>query len=171
MIKKNLKGKTGRFFSCSRGWGRFIEEWPLALTKGLQWNKVIRALWGETMAVHAQWEQHSWLLLLLLSSWLFVLHECPEAPAEKGCHCTKHCINIVRGSFAMNNLCLIELGNVKTKRRNSSLEGWDWVLNDWLCFAVPLASLRTRPVFQDEVKLTGNFRLWGLSLWFGSLLP
>lgn len=107
---------------------------------------------GRTLAVDARWEQYSWLLLLLLSSWLFVLHECPEAPAEKECHCTKHCINIVRGSFAMNNLCLTELRNVKTKRRNSGPEGWDWVLNAWLCFPVPLASLRTRLVISRWSK-------------------
>lgn len=96
---------------------------------------------GQTLAVDAQWEQHGWLLLLLLSSWLFVLHECPEAPVEKGCHCTEHCINIVSGSFDMNNLYLMELRNVKTKRRNSGPEGWDRVLSAWLYFPLLLHSL------------------------------
>lgn len=87
-------------------------------------------------------------------------------PQLKGCHCTKRCINIVRSSFAMNNLCLMVLGNVKTKRRNSGPEG-----RDWDCLVVfPSASLRTRLVFQGEVKHTGNFRLWDMTLSFASLL-
>lgn len=99
---------------------------------------------------------------------LSVLHKCPEAPAEKGCHCTKHCINIVRSSFAMNNLCLMALGNVKTKRRNSGPEGRDWALN---LVMFSCAGLRTRLMFQGEVKLPGNFGLWDMTLSFGSLLP
>jgi len=75
------------------------------------------------LAVGAQWEQHGWLLLVLLSSWLFVSRECPEAPAEKGCHGAKHCLNIVKGCVAVENLCLMELRNVKTESRNGGPEG------------------------------------------------
>lgn len=116
---------------------------------------------GQTLAADALWEKHSWLLLFLLSSWLFVLHECPEAPAEKECHCTKHCINIVRGSFAMNNLCLMELRNAKTERRNSSSEWWDWVLNAWFCFPVPL--IVQGQLFQDEATLGSETYLCNLA--------
>lgn len=39
------------------------------------------------------------------------------------------------------------------------------------CLVVfPSASLRTRLVLQGEVELTGNFRLWDVTLSFGSLL-
>lgn len=119
---------------------------------------------GQTLAVHAQQEQHDWLLLLLLSSWLFVLHECPEAPVEKGCHCTKHCI--VRGSFAMNNLCLMELRNVKTKRRKGGPHGWDWVLNSWLCSL----SLRMRLVISRWSK-TQKRTMWLSEIHFYGLAP
>lgn len=48
------------------------------------------------------------------------------------------------------------LGNVKIKRRNSGPEGQECTK----CLVVfHSASLRTRLVFQGEVKLAGNFRL------------
>lgn len=136
--RKTRKAKLGDFSLVLKGETGLLEngpwQWPGACSE-TQWSELCGT--GHCKCVPSGNSIAGCYYCCYHHDYLYCM-SAQRPQLKKGCHCTEHCINIVRSSFAMNNLCLMALGNVKTKGRNSGPEGRDWALNAWLCFPVLL---------------------------------